>query len=380
MTIAHAKPGPPSALLGQALAACRGCLMAVVVYSLCINLLMLAAPLYMLQLFDRVIASRSVETLLYLTLIALCALLTLVALEVVRSRTMVKWGVWLDRRLSGPTLAGSIAIAADGPREPSVQGLRDLSTLRTFLTGPAIFPILDAPWTPIFIAVIYLLHPLLGQLALGGAVLLLVLAVANDLIARHLLERSGAASILALRQAEAATRNADVIMAMGLTGNLVGRWERANDEVLQLLARASHRGGVLAAASKFIRMALQIGMLGLGAWLVLGNELTAGGMIAGSILLGRALAPVDQAINSWKSAVGARAAYRRVKEHLAAAPHRDDAIALPAPKGALSVEGLAYAYPGALEPILRASISASSRARASASSAPPPPARPPLRG
>ncbi len=357
--LAASGPTPPgqaqseTTLLEQALAACKRGIQVVFTYSFFINLLMLTAPLYMLQVFDRVIAGRSTETLLYLTLIAVVALVAMAGLDVVRGRTMVKLGSWLDHTLSKPLLTGSIAAAAAGTGEPSVQGLRDLSTLRNFLTGPSIFPILDAPWTPIFLLVIFLLHPLLGMLAIAGAVILLGLAVANDLLTRGPMEQSGGASIKALKQAEAATRNADAVMAMGIAGNLVRRWHQTNAHMLGLLARASYRSGMLTSISKFFRMALQIAMLGAGAWLVLGNELTAGGMIAGSILLGRALAPVDQAINSWKSAIGARTAYERIKQQLAGMPVQTSAVQLPAPKGALRVEGLVYAYPSATEPILR---------------------------
>jgi PrtD family type I secretion system ABC transporter len=351
-----APPTPPDrvrTLLRETLGACKGGFRVVTLCSLGINVLMMTAPLYMLQVFDRVISARSTDTLFYLTMIALAALLTLGALEIVRGRTMVKLGTWLDARLSIPVLSGSLAGAAEGTREPSIQGLRDLATLRGFLTGSSVFPILDAPWTPIFIAVIFLLHPFLGLLAVFGAVILLCLALGNDLASRRLVERSCNASIRALRQAEAAARNVDAVMAMGLLGNLVRRWRGANEDTLDLLARASYRGGAFTASAKVFRLALQITMLGLGAWLVIGNELTAGGMIASSILLGRALAPVDQAINSWKSAVGAHAAYQRIKQVLAATPAPDQAMALPAPEGALSVEDLVYAYPGVPEPVLR---------------------------
>ncbi len=146
--------------------------MAIVVFSLGINLLMLTAPLYMLQLFDRVLSSRSVDTLILLTIIAGVAILTLAALEVVRSRVLLRLSTWLDRRLSGSVLVGSIDEALRRGHDPSVQGLRDLGTFRTFLTGPAIFPMMDAPWTPLFIAVVFVMHPLLGWIALAGALLL----------------------------------------------------------------------------------------------------------------------------------------------------------------------------------------------------------------
>ena len=156
-------------ILKDALAACRGGSAAVVLFSLCINLLMLTVPLYMLQLFDRVLTSRSTDTLIMLTIVAVGAILTLAALEAVRSYAMVRISGWLEPRLSGAILSGSVARSLVQSGDPSVQGLRDLQTFRTFLTGPAIFPLFDAPWTPIFIVVIFLLHPVLGWVALCGA-------------------------------------------------------------------------------------------------------------------------------------------------------------------------------------------------------------------
>ena len=339
--------------LGDALGVCRNGFIAVAVFSLFINLLMLTAPLYMLQLFDRVLSSRSTETLVMLTVIALAALLVYAILEAVRGQVMVGIGGWLDRKLGGPILASSVTASLHGSREPSVQGLRDLSTYRTFLTGPAMFPLLDAPWTPIFVAIIFLLHPLLGWLSLVGAIILFCLAVANDLLSRKLLARASGVSIKALNQAEALVRNADAIEAMGMMPNLTTRWHRDNSEMLTLQAGASTISGRITAASKFFRLLLQIGMLGTGAWLVLGAEITPGVMIAGSILMARALAPVEQAIGSWRTMVAARAAYRRIKAQLAVAPMPDQSMVLPPPTGKLSVEGVMYAHPGTTEPMLQ---------------------------
>lgn len=353
LSAADPTSGPAIGRLEAALRACRAGLRGVALHSFVINLLMLSAPLYMLQVFDRVIAGRSLDTLLYLTLMALLAFAAMAALEAVRGRTMIKLGSWFDQRLGGDLLSAGVLAAGAGNAAPSAQGLRDLTTLRNFLTGPSVFPILDAPWTPLFLIVIFLLHPLLGVLATLGAVVLFGLAVANDLSGRRALERAGAASRAALGHAEAAMRNADAILAMGVLPNLVRRWRRANAEMLDFLASASHRSAALGALSKFIRMALQIGILGSGAWLVLTGHLTAGGMIAASILLGRALAPVDQAINSWKSAVAARQAYRRVAAQLDALPPRAEAMPLPAPRGLLTIENLSYAHPGAGEALLR---------------------------
>ena len=340
-------------LLKRTLAACRGGFLAVGLFSLAINLLLLTIPLYMLQLFDRVLTSRSEDTLFALSIAAGGAILTLAALEAVRSFVMVRLSNWLDTQLSGDLLGGSVIDALVRGGEASVQGLRDLLTFRTFLTGPAIFPFLDAPWTPVFIAVIFLFHPLLGWLSIIGAAVLFAMALINELSTRNLLMQSGGASIKSLRVAESAVRNADVIEAMGMMPNIVQRWRQENSAMLEHQAKASQRSGAITAASRFLRLFLQVAMLGVGAWLAINDEVSPGAMIAGSILLGRALAPVEQAIGSWKSAVSARGAYNRIKRQLDSLTPRAEAMALPAPAGQLSVEGMSYLYPGATEPVLR---------------------------
>ena len=346
--------GPTNTLLKETLAASRGGFVAVGVFSLFINVLMLTAPLYMLQVFDRVLTSRSVETLIMLTLIAGVALLALAALDALRGAALVRIGTWLDGRIGAPVLAASITAAVRKGDGASVQRLRDLSTLRTFLTGPGIFPVMDAPWTPIFIAVIFLLHPILGWVSLAGALVLFGLAVSNEVTTRGLLGRAGGASVAALRQAEAAIRNADSVEAMGMMPALIRRWHERNAEALTLQSVASMRSGGITAASKFARLALQVGILGAGAWLVILNELTPGAMIAGSILMGRALAPVEQAIGTWRSLIAARGAYERVKKQLDDSEPRGQAMPLPPPSGRLNVEGVSFVHPGAEAPTLRA--------------------------
>lgn len=343
----------PDRALESALKDSRAGFAAVALFSFFINLLMLTVPVYLLQIFDRVLTSRGIDSLLYLTLVAGFALLTLAALEAVRSRVMVLISTTLEQRVSGVVLTESAVANLRGARDPSVQGLRDLSTVRTFLTSAAIFPIMDAPWTPIFLLVIFLLHPILGWLAVAGALVLLVLALINELATRQLLLRSGGASIRAMRQADATVRNADAIEAMGMMPDLVRRWHRQNGKTLALQALASNRSGGIKAASRFVRLFLQIGMFGAGAWLVLGNEITPGAMIAGSILLSRALAPVEMAIGSWRSAIGARDAYRRVRSQLVEAAPRGGQMKLPPPKGAISVEAMTFIHPSTSEPALR---------------------------
>ena len=238
------RPGARNPLT-RALRSARGGFLWVLVFSLFVNLLMLTAPLYMLQLFDRVLSSRSTDTLLLLTVIAGAAILAMAVLEGVRHSVMVRISAWLDKKLAGAVLTASVVGTLRQVQDPSVQGLRDLSTLRGFFTGPAIFPILDAPWAPIYLAVIFLLHPVLGWIATGGALLLFLLGLVNELSTRSLLARSGGSSIRALQQAEAAVRNADAIEAMGLISNLVSRWDKVNSESLSMQTRAGGRAGVL---------------------------------------------------------------------------------------------------------------------------------------
>lgn len=333
--------------------ACRGAFAALAACSALVNVLMLTAPLYMLQVFDRVLTSRSTDTLLVLSLVAGAALLTLALLEGVRSVALVKTSAWLDGRLGGPTLRASVGAALRSGDERSVQSLRDLATFRSFVAGPSVLPLMDAPWTPLFVIVIFFLNPLLGWMAVGGAVTLLALAVANELLTRELQYRSGNVQIKAMQQAEAAVRNADVIEAMGMMANLMRRWKVHNVDATSLQANIGTLSGVIGALSKFVRLTLQIAMLGVGAWLVIANELTAGGMIAGTILLGRALAPVDQAIGAWRGLVAARAAYRRLQSHLADVDDDEEAMPLPKPQGALRCEDVTFRYADEGEPDLR---------------------------
>ena len=335
------------------LKAARGGFLATALFSLAVNLLMLTAPLYMLQVFDSVLSSRSTDTLLMLTIIALVALATLAVLDAVRGMVLVRLGAWLERQLGGPVLSASIMDTVRSGEDPSVQGLRDLGTVRAFIGGPSIVPLMDAPWIPIFLVVVFLLHPLLGWLALGGAVMLFLLGLVNDYMTRSSFGRSNIASRRGLQRAEASVRNADVIEAMGMLPQLIRRWRRDNDEALDLHILAGGRGRGILAASKMLRLSLQVGVLGTGAWLVIANQLTPGSMIAASILMARALAPVEQSIASWRSLIQARGAYGRVKRQLEATPVRAPAMPLPAPQGRLAVEGLSFRHAGAEEPLIR---------------------------
>jgi ATP-binding cassette subfamily B protein/ATP-binding cassette subfamily C protein len=338
--------------LSEALRRCGFGFACVALFSFIINLLTLATPLYALQIFDRVLTSRSGSTLFYLTLIAAFALIILWALELVRGRLMITLGSWLDRAVTSDVLSAALRKGLE-QQNPTLQELRDVGTIRQFLSGQGILPFLDAPWTPVFLAVVFLLHPLLGWIATGGALLLFVFALLNELAIHGPLKRAERSRYNALDEAQAASRNVDVVGAMGMTPDIVRRWTWKIDGSLIDQVAASRMSSLITASSKAVRQLLQILLLGVGAWLVLGNELSAGGMIASSILMGRALAPVEQAISALRNAVGAWNAHGRIKKLLTMMPQAQRKQPLPAPVGSLLLDRVSYAYPGNKEPFLR---------------------------
>lgn len=346
-------PQTSDSVIASALAACRRGFVGAGIFSLGVNVLMLTAPLYMLQVFDSVLTSRSTDTLLLLTLVAAIALLTLGALDGVRGVLLARIGGWLDDALGPPVLRAGVegALATGAPA--SVQGLRDLSTLRGFLSGNGIIPMMDAPWIPVFIAVIFLLHPMLGWLAIFGGIILFVMAIVNELTTRRQYGDASRGSMATLGHAEAATRNADAIQAMGMLDNLIRHWRSRHGEASRSLAEAVSRGSAIAATSKFLRLVLQVLLMGSGAYLVILNELTPGSMIAASVLMGRALAPIDQSIVGWRSFISARAAYQRLTKSLSIPVGETTTTPLPRPTGSVSAEGVSYIHPGCDEPTVR---------------------------
>jgi PrtD family type I secretion system ABC transporter len=349
--MAHRRQAPASPL-EQALRELRPGFALLVVFSCGINLLILASPLYMWQIYDRVLASGRVETLVFLTLITAAALLALGALDAVRGHILGRMGRWLDRRLTPDLITASLRRTLRGEAAGG-QALRDLATVRNVLAGPGVSALLDAPWAPAFIVIIALMHPLLGLVAVGAALALLAVAVVNEAASRRPLQDAAQRSIRAMQRAEVAIRNADVVLAMGMRRDFIRRWSALNEEALALQLKAGDRNATLVGLSKFLRMLVQVLILGVGAWLVLQNDLTAGGMIAASILLGRALAPIEQSIAAWKSLVAARDARDRLSALFARLPPEPLGMRLPTPLGRLSCEQVVYAPPGRLEPVLR---------------------------
>ena len=341
--------------LNGALSGCRRAWAGAGLFSACLNVLMLSVPLYMMQVYDRVLTTGSVDTLLALTAIVAGALAVYGVLEALRTRVLARVGAWLDRELGSPVLAGAVSAALRAGGGVSAQGLRDLAAVRACLAGPAVTPLFDAPWAPVFLGLVFLVHPVLGWIGLGGAAALFGIAVLNDLATRKKLSQANGAAARALNAADAAVRNADAIAAMGMLPALARRWREAGAGGLRGQVSASDVSGSLSAFAKVLRFGLQVAMLGVGAWLVLGQEMTPGGMIAAAVILARGLAPLEQLITAWRSLVGGRTAWGRLRGLLeeGAAPERGAGTALPRPSGRLEVEKVGYAPPGVREPELR---------------------------
>ena len=335
-----------------ALRACRPAFAGAAGFSFVINALALAVPLFTWQLFDRVLSSRSADTLIALAGITIGGLAIAGLLEVIRSRTFVHVSAWIDSALGGLVLAQGVQSAVQRGTGSSTQGLRDLGTVRSFLTGTGLLHLFDAPWVPIFIAAIWLLHPVLGIIATGGGILLFFLVLLNEFATRRVLDQANALNAKAMSQVEGTVRSAESVEAMGMLPALVGLWKRQAGTVTALQNRASNRAGMIQAAAKSLRMILQITILGAGAYLVINAELSAGAMIASSIILARALAPVEHMVGTWRSFVSARGAYRRLRHQDERTPLERGEFRLPAPAGQLVADNVTLLMPGRERPVL----------------------------
>lgn len=338
--------------LGIALAKFRTIIGTTVVFSFFINLLMFIGPLYMLQVYDRVLQSRNETTLLMLTLIACGMLVVYGVLEYVRSRMLVRAGMQFDELLASPLFNRVLKGTLANPGQNTQYALGDIDKLREFLTGNGLLALLDAPWVPIFLVVCFVFDPLLGYVSLGGAVAIFVLALANEILTHNALRDAGIASQTANHFATSSLQNAEVIRALGMEGALRDRWNDRHRDMLVLQAKASDRAGVVMTASKFVRMVLQVFILGAGAYLVLEGQVSPGIMIAASIMMGRALQPVEMAVGHWKQVVGARTAYARLTRLFEQFPDDSERTDLPAPSGSLAVEGLVSVIPGTRNQVL----------------------------
>ncbi|SEE58978.1 type I secretion system permease/ATPase [Pseudomonas kilonensis] len=344
----------PENSLKKALKACRDSFISVGFFSFFINALMLVPTFYMLQVYGRVITSGSLTTLTMLTLITTALLVTLGSLEWIRSRVMVRVSTRLDVLLSRQVYRASFKRALEsGGMDASAQSLNDLTGLRQFLSGNGLFAFFDAPWLPIYIAVMFLFHPWFGWVATASALLLLALAFVNERLTGPALAEANKEHIGATLYTTKNLRNAEVIESMGMLETLMDRWGRRQRNVLLLQSAASDSGAIISTLSRTFRILVQSLVLGLGAYLAVDNQVGAGLVFAGSILLGRALAPIDLIIGSWKGFIAARSQYNRLNDILDKQQAQPERMSLPAPQGHVQVENLIVAAPGSRTPILK---------------------------
>ncbi|MBL1264579.1 MULTISPECIES: type I secretion system permease/ATPase [Methylomicrobium] len=340
--------------LEKALNLCKGAFLSAAGFSLLINFLMIAPSIYMLQVYDRVVTTGNMTTLLMLTLIVLLLFITMASLEWVRSQILVRVSTRLEMLLNTRLFRVAFKQALfTGGRQATTQALDDLTGLRQFLTGNGLFAFFDVPWMPVYLALLFVFHPWFGWFSVATAILLSLVAVATEKATSKTLSDANNVAIATRAQLSKNLRNAEVIESMGMLGNLHRRWMEGAVKVLNLQAVASSRAGLLAALSKIIRMSSQSLILGLGAYLTIEREISPGLMIAGSILMGRALAPIDLMIGTWKGFISARGQYKRLNEILQQIPPEKEQMQLPDPQGRIQFENTVVIPPGGKVPAIK---------------------------
>jgi PrtD family type I secretion system ABC transporter len=339
------KPTPFSALLRP--------LRTVLAFSLVINLALLAPSIFMLQVFDRVLTTRSVETLLVMGVIAVAALALMGVLEYFRARTLSGMSVMIEQEHGPRLLAQLMRAAARAGGRSYLDGMRDLAAVRAFVGGPGVVAFCDAPWTVIYVVIIYLFHPALGLLATVFIIALVLLAWLNERTTRDTIGQLTDSSRQSGRIVDSGLRSAEVVTALGMQPSITRRWQLQNLTSHRLQLELSRAGGAITALSRVSRQLVQVVMLGFGAYLVIHDNATPGIMLATTIILARAMAPVEMLIGSWKQQVEARSAYGRLRPLLDAPTEGAVGTELPRPTGRLAVENLSFTPPGSDKPLLR---------------------------
>ncbi len=338
--------------LPSLLRACRQGVFYTLTLSCLINILMLTIPIYMLQVFDRVIPSQSFDTLTYLTLIAIIAIMVLGMLDFARSLIMTRIGTWMDKQLSPIALSRSIDHTLMGGHY-GAQSLADITNMRQFLSSSSVYTFFDAPWVVVYLTVIFMLYMPLGFISTLGAITLLVLSLLNERLSRSPLQKANVLHMENQASIQNNLKNAESIQAMGMIAAITHQWFKKNDEVLNLQTEASCRSGIVLSLSKSLRMMLQVIILGTGAYYVVNGEITSGAMLASSIILSRALAPIEQSISVWKQAVASWQAYHRLKDYFETPEVVRSSLHLPKPKGLVSLEHVLYVPKGSNKAILQ---------------------------
>lgn len=317
----------------------RSAFWGVAIVSFVINILMLTGPVFMLQIYDRVLASGSVPTLVVIGSLAIVLYMFYGILEGVRGRILSRLGQRVDARLSGIVYKVSNSLPVRlGRKSARLRPVQDLDTIRQFLSGPGPAAIFDIPWLPLYLGIVFLFHPLLGVVGLAGAIIISILIVVNEYMSRGPTEDAAGQSGRRTAAVESGQRNAEVVAAMGMQSTLTARWDAQNTEYLATQRRASDTTGVFGTAIKTIRFILQSAILAVGAWLAIQQEITPGVMIAASIMTSRALAPIEQAVAQWRGFVASRQALRRLREILQISEAEEHKMDLPQPSKGITVE------------------------------------------
>lgn len=343
----------PASELAKAIRHCRHSFMSAAIFSLFINLLMLMPSVYMMQVYDRVLGSNSISTLIMLTLLVVVLFITLGALEWIRSQILIRVSARFDLLLNERLYRVLFRQALATGGKSSTQPLNDLLALRQFLTGQGLFAFFDAPWIPIYIGLLFLFHSSFGYVAIGSAILLILLAIWNEKATHDDLEKANRVSVESSNMTSRNLRNAEIVHALGMLPALMSRWKEKQQQLIILQATASEKAGLISALSKTYRVTMQSLILGLGAWLAIDKEISPGLMIGGSILMGRALAPIDLMIGTWKQFLSARTAYERLNTILAQYPAEAERMPLPTPKGALRAEQAVIVPPGSKTAVIK---------------------------
>ncbi|MCO5090966.1 type I secretion system permease/ATPase [Bosea sp. (in: a-proteobacteria)] len=333
-------------MLSQTLRSLRPAFAALFGLSFVLNLFVFVSPLYTMQIYDRVLTSRNGTTLVMLSLIVLALFAAYAALEHFRSRALVQLGLCLDRALTEPAFEAAFRGALEARGSQHISPIRDVETLRATLSGSLVPALMDAPWIPIYLGLCFLLHPAIGLVATAGAVAILGVALLNERITKTSLIRAAELGHGASERLAASFRNAEVIKALGMGEAIGGKWRLGHRRALAHHTRAADWGGTLLAATKLLRLTLQCAVLGVGAYLAINQNIAAGVIFAASLIMGRALAPIEGAVGQWKSFVSARSALQRLDATLEA-PRGGETMTLPHPAGPLRVEGLSLRAPGA---------------------------------
>ncbi len=340
--------------LRKAIRAQSPLLWSVFLFSIFVNLLLLTGPLYMLQVYDRVLGSRSEATLLALSLLVIFLFLVMGILDFVRARVMARIGARVQSNLDMRVFSAALRRMGILPGDPlATAAQRDLEAIQRLWASSVLMAVFDIPWALMFFAAIFVFHPILGWAAVGGGAVLVVVTVLNQRMTQGPINRANGSTLRAELMSDQIKQEAEAIQALGMVGSAFSRWQGARQQALGNTLEASDLSGNFSAMTKTFRMFLQSAMLGLGAWLVLRGELTSGAMIAGSILLGRALAPIEQSIGQWAVVTRAQEANRRLSELLSRVPPEPERTVLPRPRAILEVQNLTVVPPGESLPVLK---------------------------